>query len=248
MFHGKLGKKPARHDPRNFKLARYLTALPAAPATAHYGRTVIRDGGVFPMYGNDVYGDCTCAAAGHHEQVWSFNEGAPETPAEHSVLDLYWATGAEDDGRYLDDVLKEWREGAGLAGEHILGYAQVDVTNLAEVKTALWLFGGLYLGVGLPITAQQQTTWHIDRYAPADEQAPYSWGGHCVNASGYGATTGVYFVTWGRLMRMTWAFWKRYVDEAFAIISPDWLSKGVSPAAAGGFDLSALQADLAALH
>ncbi len=41
---------------------------------------------------------------------------------------------------------------------------------------------------------------------------------------------------------MTWSFYRTYCDEAFAILSPDWLDKkNVSPA---GFDLAALLRDL----
>jgi len=41
---------------------------------------------------------------------------------------------------------------------------------------------------------------------------------------------------------MTWAFWERYVDESYAIISPDFLDAGKAP---NGFDLAALRRDLA---
>jgi hypothetical protein len=41
---------------------------------------------------------------------------------------------------------------------------------------------------------------------------------------------------------MTWAFWDRYCDEAYCIISNDFLSGGKAP---NGLDLNALNADLA---
>lgn len=224
--HVMLGKKQAQHRPSNFRLASYLRpkALQAAPSQVHYGQVVTRQGGAYPMYGNDRLGDCTCAAAGHHVQAWSYNAGRPETPPEQSVIRMYDETGdGTDDGRYLDEVLSYWRK-TGLDGETVLAYASVNVKDRAEVKAALWLFGGLYLGVGLPVTAQRQTTWHVDASALAADRAPYSWGGHCVNATGYANTTGVYFVTWGRLTRLTWGFWNAYVDEAFAIVSPAWVT------------------------
>ena len=49
-------------------------------------------------------------------------------------------------------------------------------------------------------------------------------------------------VTWGALKRMTWAFWDRYCDEAWCVLSPDFLAAGRSPQ---GFDLDALLHDLA---
>ena len=41
---------------------------------------------------------------------------------------------------------------------------------------------------------------------------------------------------------MTWAFWDRYCDEAWCVLSSVFLVAGRSPE---GFDLEALQQDLA---
>lgn len=49
-------------------------------------------------------------------------------------------------------------------------------------------------------------------------------------------------VTWGRLQELTWRFWDRYCEEAYCILSPDFLAGGHAP---NGFDLEALRADLA---
>ena len=70
---------------------------------------------------------------------------------------------------------------------------------------------------------------------------PGSWGGHAVDVVGYDEA-GLTVVTWGALKRMTWAFWGRYGDEAWCVLSPDFLADGRSPQ---GFDLEALQRDLA---
>jgi hypothetical protein len=32
----------------------------------------------------------------------------------------------------------------------------------------------------------------------------------------------VYVVTWGKVIKMSWAFWDEYVEEAWAVISPGW--------------------------
>ena len=56
---------------------------------------------------------------------------------------------------------------------------------------------------------------------------------------------GVTVVTWGALQMMTWSFWGTYCEEAYAILSKDYLSgKKVTPQ---GFSLKQLQADLADL-
>jgi hypothetical protein len=45
---------------------------------------------------------------------------------------------------------------------------------------------------------------------------------------------------------MSWQFFDAYMDEAFAVLSGDWISTkvGTSPS---GFDMAALQKDLAAV-
>jgi hypothetical protein len=56
---------------------------------------------------------------------------------------------------------------------------------------------------------------------------------------------GLTVVTWGQLLRMTWAFWEAYCDEAYAILSQDFLEENKTP---DGFDLVALKADLKAVQ
>jgi hypothetical protein len=65
----KLGKAPAREDPRTLKLAHYLLeeALPPPPQRT-LRRKKVSD---WPMYGNDQYGDCVFAGAGHEIQLWT---------------------------------------------------------------------------------------------------------------------------------------------------------------------------------
>jgi hypothetical protein len=109
----------------------------------------------------------------------------------------------------------------------------------------------------LPISAQNPITgvngnpvWNL--YQGGSTQGdgqPYSWGGHCVPIVGYGFdqdnNTGSEVVSWGQIFDMTWGFFSVYCDEAYAIITQDWIeANGQSPS---GFDIAALQADLAAL-
>ena len=62
-----------------------------------------------------------------------------------------------------------------------------------------------------------------------------------MNVVGYDAER-ITVVTWGALKELTWEFWDRYCDEAYALISKDFLRDGRSPA---GFDMAALRRDLA---
>jgi len=238
----KLGKLPVRVDVRTLALARYVdtTKLPSPPAT--FSETAgVRD---WPMYDNDRIGDCTIAAAGHMIEAWT--AAAAGQAVEVSDADVLAAfdrvkqvdpqTG--EAGAVVLDVLNMWRK-TGIGGHKIGAFARVSLTDGSLVRSGAWLFGGLYLGLELPVTAQQQETWDWtgSLTGPA---APGSWGGHAVDIVGYDGT-GLTFVTWGALKRMTWSFLDRYCDEAYCLLSSDFLDNGEAP---NGFDLDALKADL----
>jgi hypothetical protein len=253
--HLRLGRKERREDPRTLQFGRYLdeaVALPATPPSCDWTTGVPS----WPMYGNDVLGDCTIAAVGHMIQAWSAAAGGLKTFGDADVEAMYWETGdppaatgaaggPTDDGRDEMGVLNYWRQ-TGLAPgtsytDKIVAYASVDVSNADQVRAAISLFGGVYAGAGLPLTAQGQSVWDVVAAEPEQNQ-PYSWGGHAIPILAYDEAGDFVVVTWGGLMRVTGAFFAEYFDEAYAIVSADFLTAtGASPA---GFDLERLEADL----
>jgi len=240
----RLGKLAPKHDPRTLKLSKYATRLPPPPPRISWGDGVH----LWPMFRNDQLGDCTIAAAGHMVEAWTTESRHREAVVtERDVLHAYEAvsgynpiTGENDNGAVELDVLKYWRS-HGIAGRKITAFASVNHSNVSEVKTATWLFGGLYLGVELPVTAQTQDIWDVVRGGL--DSAPGSWGGHAVDVVSYDLEY-VTVITWGAPLKMTWAFFLTYVSEAYAVLSPDWLRQNKSPS---GFNLAALLLDLAAL-
>jgi hypothetical protein len=239
----RLGKLPVRTDVRTLSLGRYIDGarLPSPPDRFDE-TTSVPD---WPMYANDRIGDCTTAAAAHMIEAWTAaGRGHAVEISERSVLDAFDhvklvdpATGEE--GAIELDVLRYWRS-YGIGGHKIGAYARVSIHNHSLVETAAWLFGGLYIGVQLPVTAQTQEVWDWTG-SLSGRARPGSWGGHAVDVVRYDAT-GLTVVTWGRLQQLTWSFWDRYCDEAYCILSDDFLQKGNAP---NGFDLAALEADLA---
>ena len=233
----KLGKLPVRTDVRTLSLPRYLdrSQLPAPPDVLDETRHV--EG--WPMYANDRIGDCTTAAAGHMIEAWTAaGRGTAVAIPEQAVLDAFELVRVGD-GAYVLDVLKLWRK-RGIGGHRIGAFARIPVHDHQIARTAAWLFGGLYLGVQMPLSAQRQQTWDWTGRLNGDA-APGSWGGHAVDVVRYsdGSLTAV---TWGRMQDLTWSFWDRYCDEAYCILSEDFLSGDRAP---NGFDLGALKADLA---
>ena len=229
-----LGKKPPKLDARTFKLERYLETanIPKPPDAVDFGAKCLP----WPMFKNDTVGDCTCASAGHLVKAWTTYAGNPFTATDRQVLNMYSAisgydqrTGANDDGAYMLDVLRYWRR-TGLADHRITAYMQFKLVGW-NLKHTIWLFGGAYLGLNLPLTAIEQIGkyWGVPEGGPVGNGAPGTWGGHAVAATQYDKS-GVTIVTWGTTQRVTWEFLKVYCDEAYAILSPDWVSSGkVSP-------------------
>lgn len=245
----RLGRVPTPPEKmaRNLKLADYLPAvLPPVPPTPIDVSEGITS---WPMYLNNQLGDCACAAPAHMEMIFSKATGAEKDPSDQDVLALYELQGyvpgnpATDNGSSMGNVLSNWRNGQWPASS-IYAYCQVDQSNADHVKLALWLFRGLYLGVGLPLTAQGQSVWDV---VPSDPEhnAPYSWGGHAIDVVAINADGSVEFISWGQRMKMTAAFWNTYVDEVYAVVTKD-LKEG-STLQDNGFDVEQLESDMAEL-
>lgn len=238
----KLGKRPVRHDKRTLLLADYLTGpLPPPPAAQDWARHLAKIG----MMLNDQIGDCTCAAAGHAIQIWSSNANREVTVSDADVVAAYSAiTGyspndpSTDNGAVELDVLNYWRQ-TGIGGHKIAGFVKLEPKNTSHIESAIALFGGTYIGLGLPISAQNQNVWSV---VGGPDGEPGSWGGHAVYVVEYDAH-GLTCITWGQLKRMTWGFWQQYCDEAYGILSNDWLNP-TTHIAPNGFNIGVLMADL----
>lgn len=243
----KLGKLPVKEDRRNLQLADYLTAeLAPPPLSCNWlgGNTV------WPMFMNDQIGDCIYAAHGHQIQSWTgVSRKSPVLVTDAAILKAYRDVThynplypSTDAGGYMLDGMKYWRK-TGIGGHKVQAFVQLRTGSVRDLRTAVSLFGGVQVGLNLPISARYQIevgqVWYVSPSAPLAE--PGSWGGHAVPVLCY-SPQAVWCVTWGRLHQMTWSFFGRYCDEAYAAISePDWLTAGKSP---GGFDYARLAHDL----
>jgi hypothetical protein len=239
----KLGKGTPIQDPRTLPLKKYVTtSLPAAPAQVDFSKPVKQWG----MMLNDKIGDCTVASCGHLELQWTANAGKPVTIPDSAILNAYEAFGyrpgdaSTDNGAQLMKVLKYWRK-TGIDGHKIGAFASIDPANFDLLRSAINIFGGGSLGIAMPVSAQKQDVWDVPAGGTTGDGAPGSWGGHAVSIAGY-TPQGLVIVTWGGLKLMTWNFVKTYVDEAYAIISSDFLKDGKTPN--NGLDIAALKSDL----
>ena len=241
----KLGKHPPVLDDRTLRFGTYVTsALAPPPASINYGDKVA----TWPMYDNDRYGDCTCAAAGHMIQNWTANASAEVTPPPPSVLTFYehfvGTPPPPDAGCDMLSVLRYWRK-QGLDTHKVMAFASIQLSNRTEAQNAIFLLGSIYIGVALPNFAVQgdmlTVPWVVPATGPVGDAAPNPNNGHCIPAVAYDADN-LYVVTWGELKSMSWQFYDAYADESYAVLSQDFIEKnGLDPA---GFDLAALEKDL----
>ncbi len=254
----KFGRKPKTLDARDLQFADYKGGgLPAPPATLTWSgklpATTANDLALGIMY-NDVIGDCTCAGVGHCVQIWSSNVDTEVTVPDADILQLYETVGKyvpnkgnppaivsnkTDQGCQQRDVLKYWL--ANPIDDHkIIAYVAVDPKNIVHLKQAMQLFGCLYMGMLVPKFAMDANLKGLIWDLPAGK-APKSDDAHCVVLVDYD-DVGPTCITWGMRQKMTWAFYNQYFDEAWAVLSQDWInSHGISPS---NFNLAQLQSDL----
>jgi hypothetical protein len=145
-----------------------------------------------------------------------------------------------DSGGICLDVLNAWKKGA-LNDYELQAFADPAVGNLDEIRQAIYLFGGVYIGFNVPncvLNLDPSTVWDVQ----ADDGG--NAGGHCVFVVGYDGNT-FSFISWGSVYKMSTAFWNKYVDEAHALLATVWLTETGAPS---GFNLNQLTDDLAGIR
>lgn len=233
----KLGRQAPTGAPR-VKLTADL--IPAAaftppPAVDWYSKV---PSSTWSMDGNDTVGDCTCAEVDHSTKARQVAAGNVEVRSTvNEVLAVYSAiTGynpndpSSDQGAVMQDVRDYWRKhGITLGGkvDQLTLFAEVDHTDLQLVRWCVSRFGAVALGINFPDSAMTQfdngQPWDVVKGARIE-------GGHAISMVGYDATY-AYVITWGQVQKMTWAFFTKYVEEAWTDVSTDWVnsSSGEDP-------------------
>jgi len=242
----KTGKLPPKHNPKTLYLSRYLQPG-TLPTPAHkVFREYKTPNEAKQMFGNDLYGDCTCAGIANLLVLWTCHTGTVIVPTLEQVLAMYSAvTGfkaddpSTDNGAAMTDVL-EYMQTTGLAGHKIRAWAKIDHNNLTMRRLGVDLFGATYVGVALPPNAQDQfeagESWELTQEPDPNE-------GHAIIHPGYGSEGGDY-VSWARWDQKASSAWEEAcIDEEYVLISDDWLN-AVTKKTPGGLDLATLEADL----
>ena len=228
----KLGKLPYREDQRTLKLRLVMKAeLPPIPEAFSVDQSL---GGIQDnyVYGNDRYGCCAVAAVAHHTlRFEDYEQGRQIDISTADVLTWYWRLQGWKGGCWLDnkpdnglvmlDVLKDWRGNGWKAAGGIYknyAYGLVNWKDHEDVKAAIYLLNGAYVGIMLPKSAQTQYDLGLPWAADESPDGSWgSWGGHAVYVFSYDQD-GLTCMTWGKRQKLSWAFWDKYVEECWAII------------------------------
>lgn len=188
----KLGKSPARIDPRSMKLSAIMRTLPPLPDEFDVDREL--DILENRMFANDQYGDCAMASfAKLIMRLEKFEQGQMIDVIDADVVNTYktltgGGPGWENAGLVMLDVLKYMRKvGITIDGKtyQIHAFATVNWRDHEDVKASIYLLHGLYLGALLPRSAQNQLDSGLWDVADGPDGTPGSWGGHAMYGMAY---------------------------------------------------------------
>jgi hypothetical protein len=253
----KLGRLARTHDKRIPMLHTLMAGMVPKPVVPEVDYTNGMPSNLGMML-NDTLGDCTCPAYYHAMQVWTFNALKKlVTEPDLDVEDLYEQAcgykptqGGEGPGgneqHVLTYILKKGAPSgpAGQQRHQIDAFVEVDGQNTDNIKRTINDCGVAYIGFNVPQYIMPPgknplPVWDVD--PKADNTIV---GGHAVVLAGYNAA-GARVISWGNYYTMTWAFFEKFVDEAYAIADPDWIStKKTTP---GGLSLQQLEQAMKAL-
>lgn len=236
-------------------LSKYLDASRLPPAPEEWDGYL--GGKAAPkMYANDRFGNCTTVGLANHARIQAAVDGR-ELPefTDQEVADYYFAfSGGQDVGAVETEVLDHAvRVGFPLDGRYkFVARATVDHRSWEALKLASYLFGGVYLGIALPNAVKDMGNhWSVQGDGATGDNAPMSWGGHCVVMSGHDNTPSlddkegqpvgnVSIATWGEIVYCTKHWLQTYCDEAHVLLDERHLRMP-------GVNGNALLADLDAL-
>jgi hypothetical protein len=166
----RLGRKPGVvEDRRTFMAGAVLRPQDVRVPMTHEVTQSLHE---VPMFANDRLGDCTQASKGHAIVTMERASRQHEVAlTDEDVILAYRRVGGyvpgrpeTDNGAYELDSLNDWRQN-GIGREKdgtphkIKAFVRVDHTDHDQLRMAHYVFGGLKVCAGLPLSAADQ----IDR-------------------------------------------------------------------------------------
>ncbi len=209
-----------------------LAGLPPCPPSWH-DRPVIDGVDLYPLDGNDAWGDCVPASMAHLRTSFQRRCGRTMVDGAPAIVDWYQAqtgsTTPPGPGMTAQQAYDVWRASnfptPANRTERAVALATVSPSTAPEtLKRLCWLFRGLWLSWDLPASCFamfDQGLWHVDG-PPAGEL-------HMTATVGYGAG-GWDTATWGEIIGTTFAFLPAYSDMVGVVLGSDWAREpGLEP-------------------
>lgn len=204
------------------------------------------------MNGNDAAGDCVaCLWANSRSLVSRALSGTTEYPTQAQVWTVYKTQnpgfvpgngphgyGSNDDQGMDEQTLWEYLvKNGGPDGKKLIGFAQIDHTNLQEIKNAISLGGTVAFGVQVAAAQQSQFPGVWD-YVPG---SPIE-GGHAILAGGHTdvASNDVKAACWASEFGTSDVFLQHQLDEAWLLL---WEEDLGSRRFMAGMDLASFASD-----
>lgn len=263
----KFGRRPARYT-RASMIRSQIVAMnfallgpPPASSDDYVSAVDAVTGGDWGIDCNDVCGCCTISDCAHQVMLRTANASKIVIPTPSQVLAMYSAISGYDPSQTdsqgnnptdtgCDELTVEaWMQKTGLDGHKTDAYANLNPTNLSNLKWTVQLYGCSRLGIAC-------TDSMIDQFNNGQPWEPVAGaqveGGHDVPLVRYitdGGSTMYFIVSWGRLQPVTesWLTWvledgTPVVEEAHIELASDFIrATGVSPS---GFDHDQLVAEI----
>jgi len=213
-----LGKNPAKRDLRNLLMKDVLkpvVQIPMCYSFDNHHRDIPT-----PMFGNDKHGDCVIAGRAHQTLRFEYIEQGNilEITDEDVVTEWHKENGNTDNGLYVLDSLSRWRNDGWVIGDKnykIKAFAQNNPHDMNEIKTTI--FNNIGIGLGIAMPDSWNTEFSAGKPWVNTTLPPNPYNGHYVYVMGYDKT-GLTCITWGKRQKMSWAFFTKYTDEAYAIM------------------------------
>lgn len=221
----KLGRLPVKLSPKTYKLDKVLsTDLIEVPSQHNWANNF-----TWPMWCNDTVGCCTQVSVASAIRIWTVNTKKSVILTDEDVIKNYsFESGYDpkdpstDRGGVELDVLTKWvKEGYTWAAgtNKLYAFGSINFSNLDMVKRSIYALGGCYIGLNIPDYAMQDDGWNTWRLEYENNDIV---GGHAVFLHGFDSEY-LYFNTWGQSWKMTYSFFNQYVEEAYGLVSENWL-------------------------
>jgi hypothetical protein len=251
-----------RRPPKNAPALRFASLLshtvPSYPPQEDYLGKLTG----WHMLGNDAVGDCNAVTWANMRRLVTSALSTEYYPTQDQVFQFYRTQNPDfdpagtsetngpgssaDQGMDVQTGLEYLHTNGGPDGAKAVAFAKVDHNNLDQVKAALSIFGGLWLGIQVLDANQKQFAegqpWTDVTNSAID-------GGHAILGGGY-TPADIKFITWAQETEFDLSFWNgavngtSLVQEAWVVVWPENLG---TTQFQEGINLDALKADYKAL-